>query len=269
VAGGVDTVTAVQHASLEAIEETQVHHATVHAGPTWLPRLAALVREHGSLYDWASSQPQPRALRGRAPVYVAQLPDGGPPVVVRHAWHGGLLAPITQDVFRRPTRAPIEMARSAELHRLGIPTTEVLGYALYDAAFGLARVDVVTRYVDDTADLGMVLAGLVPTIECEAALTATLELLELLAMHGVVHPDLNVKNILLHTPAGAPPRAMVIDVDVIHIGGTTADRTMQRNVARLTRSLHKWNRQFGCDLADVRIAEFAAAALARTPGKPS
>lgn len=259
----------VQHAGGEALAEHRLSHATVFAGASWLSRLAAVVEAHGSLYDWASSQPQPRALRGRAPVYVAFLPDGGPQVVVRHAWHGGLLAPITQDVFRRPTRAPIEMARSAELHRLGIPTTEVLGYALYDAAFGLARVDVVTRYVDDTADLGMVLAGLVPTIECEAALTATLELLERLAVHGVVHPDLNVKNILLHTPVGAPPRALVIDVDVVHIDPSSPDRTMQRNVARLTRSLHKWNRQFGCDLADTRIAAFTAAALARTPGKHS
>ncbi|GAB1344736.1 lipopolysaccharide kinase InaA family protein [Gemmatimonas sp.] len=262
-------MTAVQHAGLVAIAETRLPHATVHAGSTWLPHLAALVREHGSLYDWAASQPQPRALRGRAPVYVAQLPDGGPQVVVRHAWHGGLLAPVTQDVFRRPTRAPIEMARSAELHRLGIPTTEVLGYALYDAAFGLVRVDVVTRYVDNTADLGMVLAGLVPAIECEAALTATLELLERLAVHGVVHPDLNVKNILLQTTTGSSPRALVIDVDVVHIETSTPDRTMQRNVARLTRSLHKWNRQFGCDLADARIAEFAAAAMARTSGTRS
>lgn len=250
----------------ETVLATRLPRATVYANGSWLDALVAIVREHGSLYDWASSQPQRRALRGRAPVYVAQLPAGGPAVVVRHAWHGGLLAPLTQDVFRRPTRAPLEMARSRELQALGIPTTEVLGYALYDAAFGLARVDVVTRYVDDTADLGMVLAGLGPAADCEAALAATLDLLELLATHRVVHPDLNVKNILLHAPGGAPPQAMVIDVDVVHVGTLSPARAMERNVARLTRSLRKWKQRFGCELAEPRIAAFAAAALARTPG---
>jgi Lipopolysaccharide kinase (Kdo/WaaP) family len=227
--------------------------------------LAALVRAHGSLYDWAASQPQPRALRGRAPVYVATLPQSQVSVVVRHAWHGGLLAPFTRDLFRRPTRAPLEYARSRELLQVGIPTTDVLGFALYNAPFGLARVDVVTRYVDHTADLGMILAGLAPAIECDAALEATLSLLESLAVHGVVHPDLNVKNILLHTPPDAAVRAMMIDVDVVVMDSTSPQRTMERNVARLVRSLHKWNRHFGCDMADARIEDFAAAALARTP----
>jgi len=248
------------------VRKGPVPGAMVYAPEPWLAPLSALVRSHGSLYDWAASQPQPRALRGRAPVYVAQLPDAGPSVVVRHAWHGGLLAPITQDLFRRPTRAPVEMARSRELHRLGIPTTEVLGYALYDAMFGLARVDVVTRYVPDTADLGMILAGLAPAIECEAAFAATLDLLEQLARHRVVHPDLNVKNILLHTPAAAVPRAMVIDVDVVLVDTVSPARAMERNVTRLTRSLRKWNRQFGGAVADQRIAVFADAAMARTPG---
>ncbi|AMW05357.1 lipopolysaccharide kinase InaA family protein [Gemmatimonas phototrophica] len=245
--------------------QLSVPAASVHGSPDVVQELAALVREHGSLYDWAASQPQPRALRGRAPVYVATLPQSGISVVIRHAWHGGLLAPFTRDLFRRPTRAPLEYARSRELRQLGIPTTDVLGFALYDAPFGLARVDVATRYVDHTADLGMILAGLAPSIECDAALEATLALLEALAMHGVVHPDLNVKNVMLHTPPDSPVRAMMIDVDVVMTGSISPQRTMERNVARLVRSLHKWNRHFGCDMADARIEAFASAARARTP----
>lgn len=248
-----------------AIERTCVGAATVIAPTSLLPHVADLVQSHGSLYDWASSEPQPRALRGRAPVYVAALPHGGPTVVVRHAWHGGLLAPLTQDLFRRPTRAPLELARSRELQAMAIPTTEVLGYVLYDAVFGLARVDVLTRYVPDTADLGMVLAGLAPAIECDAALDATLDLLTNLATHRVVHPDLNVKNVLLHAPDGAPARAMVIDVDVVQLDAASPVQAMERNVARLSRSLRKWKRQFGCDLSDTSITAFAAAAMERTP----
>jgi tRNA A-37 threonylcarbamoyl transferase component Bud32 len=237
----------------------------VYGDAPYLEALTAIVREHGTLYAWASSQPQPRALRGRAPVYVAQLPAVRTAVVVRHSWHGGLLAPLTRDMFRRPTRAPLEFNQSRQLRALAIPTTEVLGYALYQAPFGLARVDVVSRYVEHTADLGMVLANLVPAIAGDAALEATLTLLGQLARHGVVHPDLNVKNILLHTPSDAPPLAMVIDVDVATIGGVSPARAMARNLARLERSLHKWNRQFGSDVSDARIAAFAQSALARVP----
>lgn len=236
--------------------------ADITAVPVVRDDLVAIVRTHGSLYDWAAEQPQPRALRGRAPVYVATLPACGIPVVVRHAWHGGLLAPITGDRFRRPTRAPVEMQRSADLRAAGIATTEVLGFARYAAGAGLARVDVVTRFVEHTADLGMVLAGLAAEMDCEPALAATMDLLTQLAQQGVVHPDLNVKNILVRRHTTGTLDALIIDVDVVDWAPQRDPRlTMQRNVARLVRSLHKWRRQFGCDLADQRIAQFAEAAL--------
>jgi 3-deoxy-D-manno-octulosonic acid kinase len=224
--------------------------------------LLAIVRAHGSVYDWAAEQPQPRALRGRAPVYVATLPSSQVPVVVRHAWHGGLLAPLTGDRFRRPTRAPREMQRSAALRAAGIPTTEVLGFVRYDAGAGLARVDVVTRYVDDTADLGMVLAGLTPDVDCEPALLATIDLLRALAQHGIVHPDLNVKNVLLRRRATGSPDALVIDIDVIDWDPRRPPaEAMTRNIARLLRSMRKWRRQFGCELSEQRLAALQQAAL--------
>ncbi|MBL0940551.1 MAG: hypothetical protein IBJ03_16770 [Gemmatimonadaceae bacterium] len=257
-AGGLTTGIALPPA-------VRLPHADVVAVDRIRDDLAQIVHSHASVYQWAEEQPQPRALRGRAPVYVATLPTSGVTVVVRHSWHGGLLAPITGDRFRRPTRAPQEMQRSIALRAAGIPTTEVLGFVRYDAGAGLARVDVVSRYVDDTADLGMILAGLDPELEGEAALTATLTLLQKLAAHGVVHPDLNVKNVLLRRQAVNGPEAMIIDVDVVDWNPERpASETMARNVARLVRSLHKWRRQFGCDLADPRIESFAESALALT-----
>jgi len=236
--------------------------ADVTGTPTVLDDLAAIVREHDTLYDWAAEQPQPRAMRGRAPVYVATLPACGIPVVVRHGWHGGVLAPLTADRFRRPTRAPVEMARSAALRAAGIPTTEVLGFARYPASFGLCQVDVVTRYVPDAADLGMVLAGLSPFVDCETALACTHRLLIHLAGRGVIHPDLNVKNILLR-PTTDGIEALIIDVDVVRWDASRSpDETMRANVARLTRSVRKWRTQFGCDVTDARIAAFSDAVTA-------
>jgi 3-deoxy-D-manno-octulosonic acid kinase len=234
--------------------------------------LVHIVMERGTLYDWAEEQPQPRAMRGRAPVYVATLPGSSTPVVVRHAWHGGLLAPLTADRFRRPTRAPREMAQSAALLAAGIPTTEVLGFARYPAAMGLlCRVDVVSRYVADAADLGMVLAGLAPFVDRDTALQSTHRLLSQMAAQGVVHPDLNVKNILLR-PTGHGIEAMMIDVDVVQWNPLRPPaETMHANVARLIRSVRKWRTHFGCDVTDARLAAFAqtaAAGLGTSPTVP-
>jgi hypothetical protein len=247
------------------LETQRVGAADVSASPTLVRVLAGLIDAHGTLYDWAAEQPQPRAMRGRAPVYVAALPDHSDTVVVRHAWHGGLLAPLTGDRFRRPTRAPHEYAMSARLREAGIPTTAVLGFARYDAALGFCRVDVVSRFVPDACDLGMIAAGLVPDVSCGEALAATRTLLVQLAERGVIHPDLNVKNVLL-TRTERSLTAIMIDVDVIRWDERRAPGdTMQANVARLARSMRKWRAHFGCDVTEQMLQRFTQEALAATP----
>lgn len=244
------------------LQSRVVPNGDVNAVPTVLAPLAALIHEHGTLYDLAATQPQPRALKGRAPVYIATLPDTSETVVVRHAWHGGFFAPLTTDRFRRPTRAPQEFAHSERLRALGIATTTVLGFARYDAGPGLCRVDVVSRFIPEAFDLGMVAAGLVPSLSCAEALPATQALLVQLAQHGVVHPDLNVKNVLL-TQSTLGPQAMIIDVDVVRWDATADARTvLDANLRRLTRSAKKWRRQFGCALSDEALQQFTQSTIA-------
>jgi hypothetical protein len=84
----------------------------------------------GTLYDYAARHPAARAFQGRAPAYAAPLPGGGLPVVVRHSWHGGLLAPLTGDRFLRPTRAGAELAAAVRLAESGVPTPELVAYVL-------------------------------------------------------------------------------------------------------------------------------------------
>lgn len=239
------------------------HGATdITAVPLLRDEVTELVREHGSLYDWAATQPQARALQGRAPVYVATLPASRTRVVVRHAWHGGLLAPITGDRFRWPSRAPTEMLNSMALRNSGIPSTEVLGFVRYAAGPGLVRVDVFSRYESGTNDLGMILAGLAGEVPCEPAIAATRALLLNMAAHHTLHPDLNVKNILLRVDQVGKPEAMVIDVDVIRWrSDLSTAAVMESNVARLTRSIRKWRRNFGCDFSEMRLREFADATM--------
>lgn len=239
-----------------------LHRADVTAPVAISDTLAVLIKQHGTLYDWAAGQPQPRALRGRAPVYVAALPNVKETIVVRHAWHGGLLAPITGDRFLRPTRAPLEQQMSARLRDAGIPTTVVLGFARYDILSKLCRVDVISRFIPDAFDLGMIAAGLVPDIGRDEALRATHTLLARMAAQGVIHPDLNVKNVLL-VRESAGLKAMMIDVDVVRWTSThDAKSTMQANVARLTRSMRKWRTHFGCDVTDGMLDRFTQDAMA-------
>lgn len=244
-------------------ERTVVAGREVVAQSALMPDLTAVLHEHATLYEWASAAPQVRALRGRAPVYVAMLNVAQVPVAVRHAWHGGLLAPVTGDRFRLPTRAPSELAASVRLRTSGIGTTELLGYALYPAGPGLRRVDVLSRFIPDAFDLGDVVSELAPDLELIQALDAVRALLVQLARAGVVHPDLNVKNILLARTRRSDIRALVIDVDVVRFDpGLDPAAVMHANVVRLVRSLRKWRTRFGAAITDAAIQEFAACSLA-------
>jgi hypothetical protein len=151
----------------------------------------------GTLYDYAARHPAARAFQGRAPAYAAPLPGGGLPVVVRHSWHGGLLAPLTGDRFLRPTRAGAELAAAVRLAESGVPTPELVAYVLYPAGPLLGRADVATREVPAARDLGDVLAARGAPA---GWLPALLALLDGLARAGARHPDLNVKNVLLAGP---------------------------------------------------------------------
>jgi hypothetical protein len=242
----------------DGYESRRVGGVTVIAQRALAGEIAGVVASHGTLYGWASETPQPRALRGRAPVYVAALPRCGDLVAVRHVWHGGLLAPLTGDRFRLPTRAGRELAMSIALRADGIATTEIVAYALYPAGPGLARVDVLTRYVPDAHDLGAVLSGLAPAWPLEQAGALVRATLERLAARGYHHPDLNVKNLLL--APSVPEGALVIDVDVMERrGGEPAAAVMARNHARLFRSIEKWRARGDVRGADEALERFRAA----------
>lgn len=228
--------------------------------------LAGCLRDHGTLHAWAASVPQPRALQGRGVVYVATVPGTQAGVAVRHAWHGGLLAPLTGDRFLMPTRAPREAAASATLRERGIATPDVLAYALYRAGPGLRRVDVCTRFVPDAWDFGAVLAGHAPTLARGGAERAVLDLLARLAAAGVVHPDLNVKNILLVPQRGtAAVDAWLLDVDVVEFRAGPPRRLMALNLARLQRSIRKWHTRHELALDEAWLAGFLASAVAALP----
>jgi hypothetical protein len=170
----------------------------------------------GTLYAYAAQHEEAHSLSGRGVVYAVPLPNGER-VVVRHNRHGGLLAPLTGDCFLTPTRAPYELATSLRLGRSGVPTPEIIAYAVYRAGPLLRRSDVASREVRNSSDLAAILTtGNVR--ERQAALDAAATLVGLLCACGARHADLNVKNVLL-APNAARGSAMpaltayVLDVD--------------------------------------------------------
>jgi tRNA A-37 threonylcarbamoyl transferase component Bud32 len=248
-----------------AMRSGRVKGTTLVATPALFEAFATRLQRHATLYAWAAAQPQPRTLRGRGVVYVAELDERATAVAVRHAWHGGLLAPLTGDRFLLPTRAPREAAVSRALAARGIETPEVLAYALYPAGPALRRVDVCTRYVPNGWDFGAVLDGVAEGVERSAADRAAVALLARLAHTGVVHPDLNVKNILLAPRDGDGPAAWLLDVDIVTFDDGPPHAIMQRNLARLARSIRTWHRRHAMPLDTAWLARFTTSCLEALP----
>jgi 3-deoxy-D-manno-octulosonic acid kinase len=221
------------------------------------------MREVRTLHCWASTVPGARAFQGRATAWGATLPGTDTAVVVRHAQHGGLLAPITGDLFLWPGRAPWELEVSERLRAAKVRTPMLVAYVLYPAGFGFCRCDVATARLPDGEDLPAIWRA-----ADDAARTAILDAVGELVRHlgaaGAHHADLNVKNVYL-TRGFGPWRAYVLDVDRVRFAAPgDAARVTDANLARLTRSLRKSREQFGLEMPESAIAQLEQ--VARTAG---
>jgi 3-deoxy-D-manno-octulosonic acid kinase len=243
-----------------------------------LSTLAQSVRDamrEGSLFAYAAHHPEARAMAGRGVAWAVPLPDGETHVVVRHSRHGGLLAPLTGDRFIAPTRAPRELDVAVRLARCGVPTPEVIAYALHRAGPLLRRADVATREVPGARDLGTMLTGELEESTRREALAAVAALVVKLSDVGARHPDLNVKNVLLARDENGALEGWVLDVDRVWFDEPGAEQVTVANLRRLFRSARKWRRDHGAavdegDLERLRMAVEAevgpldAAAVERT-----
>jgi 3-deoxy-D-manno-octulosonic acid kinase len=242
--------------------QTQVGDASAVAREALVPAIAAILART-TLYEYAATHPARRARTGRAAVYLIPLDGSDRPVVVRHSWHGGLLAPITGDRFLPPTRAPYELAISLRLAELGVPTPMVVAYAIYAAGPLLRRSDVVTEEIPDSADLADVLSGASAIVPRLAAVNAASALLVAMGRAGVRHPDLNLKNILVARAPGGVTRALLLDVDRVYVD-TARARAAAANAARLMRSARKWRDRHGASITDAELLAFEGSALGGT-----
>jgi len=207
----------------------------------------------GSLYEAAARDLGARPLHGRGVAYAVVLPATGTRAVVRHNRHGGMLAPLTRDLFLPPTRAPHELAIARRLRELGVPTPEVLMYGTSPAPFPFQRADVVTREIVGGRDLSTYMKSGASDVERRAAWEATRALVRTMNAAGARHHDLNVKNVLL-APGADGLVAHLLDVDRVTFGAPGDPDVARGNVARLLRSARKWRDERGAVFAEEELA---------------
>lgn len=214
----------------------------------------------GTLYEAAMRDPAARPLAGRGVAYAIALPVTKTRAVVRHNRHGGLLAPLTRDLFLPPTRAPYELATALRLAHAGVATPDVLMYGTAPALGLWCRADVVTREVEGGCDLShYMMPGESETTRREAW-RATRALVDALNAARARHHDLNVKNILLAPTASAGRlEGWVLDVDRVTFNDSYPTRVRAGNAARLLRSARKWRDKHGAVLDERELAPLIAA----------
>ncbi len=225
----------------------------------------AALAEAGSLHRWAAAQPGRREFTGRGAAYGVRL--GKIAAVVRHARHGGLLAPLLGDLYLGRPRFHREAALSHRLAEGGIPTPALLAGVRYRA--GLAhRADVATEQVEGSDLVEVFFSDEPPAGPRRAAvLTALGHLVRRLHDLGFVHPDLQLRNLVVSAAAGrsAAPTAWLLDVDTCRRMRGDPDAERARNLERFYRSWTKWNRLKGERLTAVDKGLFSAAYLEGEP----
>jgi tRNA A-37 threonylcarbamoyl transferase component Bud32 len=235
--------------AIPGYERAEVDGARIVALTDCLPDVKALVARQ-RLYEFAAAQPDSRVLEGRGPAYAVALPGACGRVVVRHARHGGMLAPFLGDVYVARLRPLRELIASYRLRMVGVPSPELVAYVTYPAGV-VFRYDVATREVREAADLAARLADITDEEERAGLLHSTAVLLERMADAGAHHDDLNAKNILLARSASGY-LAAVIDVDRVRFHVPRSPMVMGANLDRLERSLRKL-RSRGLHVTDAEI----------------
>ena len=202
----------------------------------------------GTLHGWAAAQPDAGAMTGRGRVYSVRAPAGGPDRrarwVVRHYFRGGLVARwLTDRYVAGGVPRPIREAEASTAARArGIPTPAVVAGAVYPSGI-FYRADIVTEQIPSASDLADVLFGDNPVgFEAEAALSAAGRLVRTLEREGLLHADLNAKNIVIHGEAEGPS-AFLVDLDQCCARGIGVPAPALPMRRRLVRSLRKFERR--------------------------
>lgn len=217
-----------------------------------------MVETAGALHLYARTAPRAKAMMGRGVSWAFDVDDEH--WVVRHYRRGGMIARFLRDRYLRlgPSRPYRELMASVATRAKDIRTPEVIGYVVYGGA-PFYRADIATRWVPDSEDLASATFGPdLPSIAYQtAAWAAAGELLRRMFEAGVVHADLNLRNILV---AGRePPVAWLIDLDRCRVTDAPSDAARHAMLERFHRSRRKLELRFRRPVDPASLAAFAEA----------
>ena len=197
--------------------------------------VAETVRRWGSLYAFARSAGGD-ALGGRVAARVVAVPGGE--WVVRHYSRGGWVAPLLGDRYLRvgEPRPIRESVVSAGARARGVATPEVCAFVVHPRG-AFYRADLATVRIPEATDLADLSLGPGQLEEPERveAWRAAGRLLRTVFDAGVVHTDLNLRNIVVTQPSGAAATAHLLDLD----GGRLLRRPSPRHVHAMLQRLHR------------------------------
>lgn len=209
-----------------------------------------LLTRHSTLYDAARNAPDAKPIAGRGTAYAIRHDDD--PWLVRHYHRGGAIAQLLNDRYARTgNRALDELKVSAVARARGIPTPEVVAAICYPGRW-FARFDIAVNFIDHSRDLAQLLFEERLVAAEEIAKAASL--ITTMVRGGLLHADLNLKNILL-----APDRAYVLDLDRCRIveDPTPHDANVMRR--RFARSMEKWESKTGRIVSEAHHRTLEAA----------
>jgi tRNA A-37 threonylcarbamoyl transferase component Bud32 len=199
-------------------------------------------------------------LSGRRPLL--ELPTTEGVLLVRRFSHGGLLRWLTGSRFSDPLRPFRELRTSRALAALDVRTPEVVAARARRAA-GLGwRLDLVTRRVEGTIDLGrfvaMVRRGERERSELRRVLSAAGAFVRRLHDVGLVHADLTPNNMLVETAslARGTPRLWIVDLEGARFESPLEEGARRANLRRLFRFVARREERHGRVLGRADFLRF-------------
>jgi hypothetical protein len=152
---------------------------------------------------------------------------------------GGRLAGIWRNRYPSVHRLVATLSASAEARARGIPTAAAIALIVEAGHGGFARGAMAFEEIEGSEDLAR---RVVRNAATRADLVATIGTVRAMHDRGILHPDLNLGNVLLRPRADGSPEAFVIDFDratfapgPLPFGARQAAlRRLERSCAKLT-----------------------------------
>lgn len=200
-----------------------------------------------------------RIASGRAGPVHLPFPESEDRVLIRPYAHGGLLGGMGGRIFKSPQRALTELEVSHHAHGLELPVAPLLGVSMTERTDGQWEMEAWSRWLPNAANL----TACLPVVSGEAAarralLSAAADAVRACQDAGLIHHDLNARNLIAERLPGAW-RVLVIDLDRAQLAPPLAPEERARQLRRLYRSTVKEG-LLPTHLTDGEFAEFARAA---------